>query len=387
MIKKIVMFHQGAELYGSDYIFLMSVRALAQNHKIVVVLDSDGPLVERLKAERIEAIEIIPLAIVRRSSIRTPFALLRYLGALAVAVRRLRLLLRKHRPQIVYLNTLGLISPFLASTGMRMRRIHHIHEIFVHPRLVFRALYSLSEIYSDQVICVSQAVHETVGRMSLLKGRKGRVIHNGIALMDVSSKAADDLGHEIREAFAKPDLPLAAYVARLHYWKGQEQFFDVVAQLIERGFPINVAFFGAPFVDYPDLQDALAAKAKARGLDGNVHFFGFRRDSHALFATADLSIMGSVEPDPFPTIVLESMAQGCPVVAYAHGGTTEMIRDNHSGLLVAPRDVDGMANAIVRITQDPILREHLATQARCEFDANFRLEGYVRRLNAVAESW
>lgn len=382
--KTILMFHQGAELYGSDYMFLMSVRSFSCDHDVHVVLDSTGPLVERLKGEGIRGLEILPLAVLRRSALRNPWRLLRYLVEFSRAALRIRRKLRQLKPDILYANTLGVLAPLVAAVGLGIRRVQHLHEIFDRPRVVFAILYTLGEGLSDDVLCVSEAVRQNLARMSRFGARKGRVVHNGIDRSTVVPAAAEALRAELRTAFSDPDLPLVAYVSRVHYWKGQREFLDVLSHLKNTlDAPVNTAFFGAPFADYPDMLSDLEHQAERMGLSGCVRFFGYRSDSHTLFGIADLSVMGSVEPDPFPTIVLESMVQGCPVVAFDHGGTPEMLNGHICGVVVPPRDTVAMATAIADLVADPALRSRLSANAQQEFETRFTLHHYSQRLKAV----
>ena len=61
-------------------------------------------------------------------------------------------------------------------------------------------------------------------------------------------------------------------------------------------------------------------------------------------------------------VILEAMAAGTPVIATAVGGIPDTLTDEE-GMLVAPRNVDALATAIIRMAQDPQLGSALATRA------------------------
>jgi glycogen synthase len=73
----------------------------------------------------------------------------------------------------------------------------------------------------------------------------------------------------------------------------------------------------------------------------------------ALFASARAVVVPSVWSDPCPTVVLEAMAAGRPVVAAASGGIPDMVVDGATGLLVPPGDASALAQAITSILSDP----------------------------------
>ena len=72
-----------------------------------------------------------------------------------------------------------------------------------------------------------------------------------------------------------------------------------------------------------------------------------------LFRSARAVIVPSIWDDPCPTVVLEAMAAGRPVVASATGGIVDMVVDGVTGLLVAPGDVAALAQAISSVLRDP----------------------------------
>ena len=72
-----------------------------------------------------------------------------------------------------------------------------------------------------------------------------------------------------------------------------------------------------------------------------------------LFRSARAVVVPSVWADPCPTVVLEAMAAGRPVVAAASGGILDMVVDGSTGLLVPPGDVPALARALASVLGDP----------------------------------
>lgn len=73
----------------------------------------------------------------------------------------------------------------------------------------------------------------------------------------------------------------------------------------------------------------------------------------ALFNSARAVVVPSVWADPCPTVVLEAMAAGRPVVAAASGGIVDMVVDGKTGFLVPPGDADGLASALGELLSHP----------------------------------
>jgi glycosyltransferase involved in cell wall biosynthesis len=72
-----------------------------------------------------------------------------------------------------------------------------------------------------------------------------------------------------------------------------------------------------------------------------------------LFRSARAVVVPSIWPDPCPTVVLEAMAAGRPVIAAASGGIVDMVLSGQTGLLVAPGDFSALAEAMSAVLSDP----------------------------------
>lgn len=77
------------------------------------------------------------------------------------------------------------------------------------------------------------------------------------------------------------------------------------------------------------------------------------REVVALFNSARAVVVPSVWADPCPTVVLEAMAAGRPVVASASGGIVDMVVDGKTGFLVPPGDADALAAALAALLSQP----------------------------------
>ena len=135
-----------------------------------------------------------------------------------------------------------------------------------------------------------------------------------------------------------------------------------------------------------DERDPLEAQAAALGLAGRVRFLGPlpRARVVELFRAADASILSS-SWENFPHTVVEALAAGTPVLATSVGGVAEVVRDGENGLLVAPGDVDGLAESIRRFAGDAELRDRLRAAAAPSV-AEYAPERVFARLEATLAS-
>jgi glycosyltransferase involved in cell wall biosynthesis len=87
-----------------------------------------------------------------------------------------------------------------------------------------------------------------------------------------------------------------------------------------------------------------------------------------------------------PTVVMEAMASGLPVVATYVGGVPELVEPGTSGLLVAPGRSDLLAGALARLAGDAELRGRLVEGGLARVSANHDVQRQVWELRAVLEA-
>jgi glycosyltransferase involved in cell wall biosynthesis len=104
-------------------------------------------------------------------------------------------------------------------------------------------------------------------------------------------------------------------------------------------------------------RDVLAEVAR-HNLAGRVAVAGWQSDARAVLAGADLVALASVWEGQ-PTVVLEAMAAGVPVVATSCPGVEDTVVDGVTGLLTAPRDAAALGAALMRAAGAPELRRRL----------------------------
>lgn len=117
------------------------------------------------------------------------------------------------------------------------------------------------------------------------------------------------------------------------------------------------------------------------------HHFG-RVESESLMAmiyrAADIFAIASRQ-DNLPNTVMEAMACGIPVVGFRVGGIPEMVSDGETGFLVAPEDVQGLADAIVKLGGEASLRAQMSALARKRAVEKFDLQIQARQYAALYE--
>ncbi len=129
----------------------------------------------------------------------------------------------------------------------------------------------------------------------------------------------------------------------------------------------------------------LEQTARELGVSDRVRFLGAlpRDEVLRVFRAADAALLTSAWEN-LPHSVLEALAVGTPVIASAVGGVPEVVRDGENGLLVAPGDVEGLADAIRRVSDDERLRAALAGGAAGSVE-DFSEPRILRRIVEIVE--
>jgi glycosyltransferase involved in cell wall biosynthesis len=100
------------------------------------------------------------------------------------------------------------------------------------------------------------------------------------------------------------------------------------------------------------------------------------------WARAMLGLVPSTWSDPCPTVAMEAMALGRPLIATRIGGLTDLVDDGETGLLVPPRDPAALRSAMERLVADPAARERMGASGRRKV-AGFQAGSVVARIERV----
>jgi glycosyltransferase involved in cell wall biosynthesis len=155
-------------------------------------------------------------------------------------------------------------------------------------------------------------------------------------------------------------------VARWCEKKGLDTLLDACALLQKRGVAFELRLFG----DGP-LREALAAQWARLALGASVTLGGAisqedvareMRACHVFVLPCRRDRSGDM--DGIPTVFMEAMATGRPVVSCGISGIPELVRPDETGLLAPPDDASAVATAIGRLAADRALARRLGAQGR-----------------------
>ena len=156
--------------------------------------------------------------------------------------------------------------------------------------------------------------------------------------------------------------------------KGQEYLIKACQLLKQKNIKFSLHFVG----DGPD-EEQLKQLTNNLELTDHVTFYGRlpQLEISQLLQNTDVLVQPSVPTkngrrEGIPVVLMEAMSSSVPVISSQLSGIPELIENNHSGILVEPRDIEGIANALECYYNDPLLRKKHASngleKVRAEFD-------------------
>jgi colanic acid/amylovoran biosynthesis glycosyltransferase len=198
-------------------------------------------------------------------------------------------------------------------------------------------------------------------------------IYNGLNLAE--------FGH----ANFSSDPPLIVAIGRLIPKKGFANLIRACGLLVEHRISFRCEIFGEG-----PLENQLRAQIEDLGLQERVQLLGAKpqHDLREHLARANVFVMPSVAEaeggmDNLPTVIMEAMAAGLPVVSTRIGGIPEMIVENETGFLVQPEDAMALVGAIEKVTNDRSLGRRLGQAGYERAQKLFSIEKNARDLCAL----
>lgn len=135
-------------------------------------------------------------------------------------------------------------------------------------------------------------------------------------------------------------------------------------------------------------RPALTRQCQELGIAEHCHFIGFVSpdgDLPAIYRLADVFVTAS-EIETFGMVILEAMASACPVVAVKATCIPELVDDNNSGFLVRPKDVDGLAEKMLWLLQNPEPAQALGRQGQKisqQYDKEMMLHKHLQLYQSI----
>ena len=228
---------------------------------------------------------------------------------------------------------------------------------------------------ADFIVTVSDFSRGWLAERSPDCASKVHRVYNG---MDLSGIPA------ARPADGKPHI---LSVGRCIEKKGYADLIEACAILRERGLEFECSIVGGG-----PLEESLREQVTRLGLQAVVHMTGPRpqEEVREMLAGSALFVLACATEsdggmDNLPTVIVEAMAYGLPVVSTKLAGVPEMVEHGASGLLVEEKDPLALADALEALLSDPLKRVEYGARGRILAEERFPIAGTVGQLRELLD--
>lgn len=296
--------------------------------------------------------------------------------------------LQERRPQVLHLQyqaaafQLGgwanWLPWYLKRRGFPVRIVTTFHDLripYIFPKagaFRWRSMLALAR-YSDAIICTNREDQVRLNQEAVLKGKPLVVIPLG---SNVEPQPPADFEPERWRAKyqVRPPAFLLAYFGFLNESKGGETLIEALALLRQGGLDAHLLLIGGE-VGHADLDNNTAYAKRIQsliahfGLDPFVHRTGYASlpEVSASLLAADAVVMPYRDGVSFRrTTLIAALRHGCPMVSTTppQSQLIPEIQPGENMLLAPPGDSQGLANLLITLAGQPLLKRQLAEGAR-----------------------
>ncbi|WP_010632755.1 glycosyltransferase family 4 protein [Sporolactobacillus vineae] len=354
---KIAIVSQGDKASGAE---VVTAELYDKIKSDITLLSGSKPILSFFKDRGFPTVEVHGLMPMNRSSLRfgTLFQIIHSWG-------RLRKQIAELKPEYIHVyNLASLLYTAIAMIG-RLNQYHvilHVHDYYSKSHLL-AFISKLLRNKPNYIVAVSESVKQDLIKVGFSATRI-RCIHNGI-----------DTGLPPRNTLEQNTSFTIGFVGSLSRWKGLHILLKAARILEEQGLVFKFVIVGA-FADKTyerEIRNLCHSVNKSK-----IIFLGKRNDARNLIRKFDVLVHCSIEADPFPTVLLEGMHLGCPVIGSDCGGVLEIIDDDSTGLLFHKNSPKSLAQTIEKIYYNRDLRIKMAVKALKKAKNEYSLSRFRR---------
>ncbi len=348
-------------------LLLAGLRKRRVDARLVILVERAQPMDDMLTAARDSEIPITRLFIRRDYDL--------------ALLWKLRALLRDQKPDLVHTHLIHAdLFGYFAARAAGIRHVvssrHNDDQFRYRPR--WRKLHRRLWRWTSGGIAISESIRRFAIEVEGAPAEKITVVQYGIDFAWPSDDAIASARQTLRAKLGlDSDALLLGMVCRLVEQKG-------IPYALEAMRRIRAQFPQAHLVITGDGEKAeeLRRLASALGMADRIHWLGWRSDAADLMAAFDLLLAPSLW-EGFGLVLLEAMARRVPVIASRVGAIPEVIVHGESGILIEPRDVAALAQAMARLLDDRALRKYMGLLGAARLEERFSIERMVEGTIAV----
>lgn len=282
-----------------------------------------------------------------------------------------------HRPKFVYFQIspsgVAFLRDFIFMSFMklfRVRILYHMHGKGIIDKSRFVKIFYKYCFNNESMIHLSSLL--TYDIQDVYRG-KVFIVPNGIP----ESIVQEDKGSSTR-------VPIVLYLSNLVLSKGILDYIAALEILVNKKLEFKGIIVGA---EADVSREALQLELKKSGLEGIVEYLGPRYDKEKAEIMHDSDIfIFPTKWECFPTVILEAMQFGLPVISTREAAIPEIIDDGITGFLVEKNSPKQIAEKLEILINNPVLRESIGNAGRKKYKEKYTLQRFEENMLTVFKS-
>jgi glycosyltransferase involved in cell wall biosynthesis len=286
------------------------------------------------------------------------------------------------RPLVVHVHdtTAGAVRsgeyfPFRRGFKTALKERYIVNMALLRQRLMWRK--------ADRLIAVCTSVANELSEDYGIPKDRIRVVFNGV---DTGTFRPPSDKHQVRKELGLEGDPIVLFVGHFGLRKGSHLLLKTVPAVL-KSFPqaLFILVGGTPSflasgIYWNTLRDIVAQS----GVSERVKFVGTVPYDEVVsyYRAADLFVLPTLY-EGLPKVVLEAMACGLPVVTTRVSGNTDAVVDGETGVLVDPRSVEQLRDAMLSVLSDPGMMRRMSAKGRGRAEEMFTWERAAREVSQV----
>lgn len=282
--------------------------------------------------------------------------------------------LSREDPRVVissmnHVNVVLLLAWKLARTTSRMVVTEHndpkaLRRSSIKNRMIY-GIASFEYPWADRIVAVSDGVAENLSEILDIPRDRISRIYNPVVSDELNRQSSQHADHQ----WFDRECPVLLNIGRLSEQKNQALLLRAFSRVRDR-FDANLIIIGKG-----KKEEALRRLADDLGVSGHVEIINWVDNPYAYMSSADVFVLSS-RWEGLPTVLIEALACGCPVVSTdCPSGPREILADGEYGRLVEVQSPKALAEAIDEELRDPMDGEKLERRGE-DFSVDHCIENY-----------
>ena len=341
--QNLLFFTRTMDLGGTENVVLQLCEIFKPRVNKIVVCSCGGVNVEKLTRMGIKHIQI---GDIEKKSLGVMLKTIRVLKK-TVKEERITVIHTHHRMAAFYVALLGLYKKCIF--------INTSHNTFSNKKLLTRYAYKHAHL-----IACGEMVKRNLVDVYELPSQQVAVIHNAVKPFD-GKVTVDPLIKKMHDE----GCFVVGNIGRLSEQKGMEYFIKAIPDVLNTHPKARFVIAGSG-----EDEEKLKKLREELGVVDHLTFLGYRTDVQNLMSQLDLVVLSSLW-EGLPLTPIEAFSVGKTVVATAVDGTPEIVKDKENGLLVGPRDSEGLVRQIDWMIENKGKKFDMEQRAKKTFEEEF----------------